>query len=86
MVEGYSPPRSTIAAAAVYLGALAIFAALVAGRTGFLNTPVLEQDDYGLLDAGGRLLEDPVCYRDHRTDGALEIVFRTVPREAILAD
>ena len=32
--------------------------------------------DYGLLDAGGRLLEDPVCYRDHRTDGAMEQVLR----------
>jgi rhamnulokinase len=39
--------------------------------------------DYGLLDAGGRLLEDPVCYRDHRTDGAMELVLRRVPREAI---
>ncbi|HEX7301861.1 rhamnulokinase [Lentzea sp.] len=25
--------------------------------------------DYGLLDANGRLLADPVCYRDSRTDG-----------------
>ncbi len=39
--------------------------------------------DYGLLDAGGRLLEDPVCYRDHRTDGAMERVLRIVPREEI---
>ena len=39
--------------------------------------------DYGLLDAGGRLLEDPVCYRDHRTDGAMEHVFREVPRAEI---
>ena len=39
--------------------------------------------DYGLLDAGGRLLEDPVCYRDHRTDGAMERVFREVPRAEI---
>jgi rhamnulokinase len=39
--------------------------------------------DYGLLDAGGRLLEDPVGYRDHRTDGAMERVLRTVPREEI---
>jgi rhamnulokinase len=39
--------------------------------------------DYGLLDAGGRLLEDPVCYRDHRTDGAMESVLRKVPREEI---
>jgi rhamnulokinase len=39
--------------------------------------------DYGLLDAGGRLLEDPVCYRDHRTDGAMERVLRKVPRQEI---
>ena len=39
--------------------------------------------DYGLLDAGGRLLEDPVCYRDHRTDGAIERALRKVPREVI---
>jgi rhamnulokinase len=39
--------------------------------------------DYGLLDAGGRLLEDPVCYRDHRTDGAIERVLRKVPRAEI---
>ncbi|MCX2951734.1 rhamnulokinase [Lentzea sp. NEAU-D7] len=25
--------------------------------------------DYGLLDASGELLDDPVCYRDSRTDG-----------------
>jgi rhamnulokinase len=39
--------------------------------------------DYGLLDAGGRLVENPVCYRDHRTDGAMERVLRRVPREWI---
>jgi rhamnulokinase len=39
--------------------------------------------DYGLLDAGGRLLEDPVCYRDHRTDGAMERVLSKVPRSEI---
>jgi rhamnulokinase len=39
--------------------------------------------DYGLLDAGGRLIEDPVCYRDHRTDGAMERVLRAVPRAEI---
>jgi rhamnulokinase len=39
--------------------------------------------DYGLLDAGGRIVEDPFCYRDHRTDGAMERVLRQVPREWI---
>src|SRR5688572_22647981 len=31
--------------------------------------------DYGLLDAGGRLIEDPVSYRDDRTHGVLERLF-----------
>lgn len=30
--------------------------------------------DYGLLDADGRLLSDPYCYRDRRTDDYMELV------------
>lgn len=41
--------------------------------------------DYGLLDEGGRLVEDPVCYRDERTRGVMEEVFRVVPREEVFA-
>lgn len=36
--------------------------------------------DYGLLDAEGRLLEEPVCYRDERTDGVMDEVMALVPR------
>ena len=39
--------------------------------------------DYALVDAGGRLVEEPVCYRDERTDGAMEQVFAAVPRREI---
>jgi rhamnulokinase len=39
--------------------------------------------DYGLLDASGELVERPVCYRDERTQGAMEAVFRVVPRAEI---
>lgn len=39
--------------------------------------------DYGLLDAGERLVEDPVCYRDGRTNGVMEDVFEIVPRSEI---
>jgi rhamnulokinase len=39
--------------------------------------------DYGLVDQAGALVEDPVCYRDARTEGALEAVTRVVPREEI---
>jgi len=39
--------------------------------------------DYGLIDASGRLLEAPVCYRDERTQGVMERVFARVDREQI---
>ncbi len=39
--------------------------------------------DYGLLDAEGRLVEDPVCYRDGRTNGVMEQVFARMPRAEI---
>lgn len=41
--------------------------------------------DYGLIDEGGLLVEDPVCYRDERTNGGMEKVFRTLPRAEIFA-
>ena len=37
--------------------------------------------DYGLLDRAGRLVGNPVHYRDSRTDGVMEKVFTRVPRE-----
>jgi rhamnulokinase len=39
--------------------------------------------DYALIDTGGGLVEEPVCYRDERTDGAMEQVFAVVPRREI---
>ena len=39
--------------------------------------------DYGLIDARGQLLEDPVCYRDDRTEGVMEQLFARVRREEI---
>jgi rhamnulokinase len=41
--------------------------------------------DYGIVDADGRLLEEPCSYRDTRTDGVMDEVFRRLPREAIFA-
>jgi rhamnulokinase len=41
--------------------------------------------DFGLLDASGRLLGNPVHYRDRRTEGAIERVTRRVRREEIYA-
>lgn len=35
--------------------------------------------DYGLLDASGALLGNPVNYRDARTEGVMEQVLKTVP-------
>src|SRR5687768_6377538 len=39
--------------------------------------------DYGLLDASGKLISNPVCYRDGRTRNAMERVFGEVPRSEI---
>jgi rhamnulokinase len=35
--------------------------------------------DFGLLDRDGRLLGNPVHYRDRRTDGVLELVLKQIP-------
>lgn len=39
--------------------------------------------DFGLLDKNGQLLENPVHYRDARTDNIMEEVFEVVPKEEI---
>lgn len=41
--------------------------------------------DYGLVDEAGRLLEDPVCYRDERNAPAMESVVARLGRSAIFA-
>jgi rhamnulokinase len=41
--------------------------------------------DYGLIDAGGNLVEEPICYRDERTTGVMEQVFELIPRAEIFA-
>jgi rhamnulokinase len=41
--------------------------------------------DYGLVDGEGSLIENPVCYRDARTRGVMDEVFRVVPREELFA-
>jgi len=41
--------------------------------------------DYGLVDPDGRLLEDPISYRDGRTEDIMPRVFARVPREEIFA-
>jgi rhamnulokinase len=39
--------------------------------------------DYGLVDAHGQLLEDPICYRDERTAGIMERALEILSREAL---
>lgn len=41
--------------------------------------------DYGLVNADGELIEQPICYRDKRTQGVMDQVFRLVPREEIFS-
>ena len=37
--------------------------------------------DFGLLNKEGRLISTPVCYRDSRTQGMLELAFQKLPKE-----
>ena len=39
--------------------------------------------DYGLVDGTGKLLEDPICYRDSRTQGVMDEVFARVTKEEL---
>jgi rhamnulokinase len=39
--------------------------------------------DYAILDEDGRLVEEPMCYRDERTGGAMDAVFAIVPSDEI---
>lgn len=39
--------------------------------------------DYGIVDHAGNLSEDPICYRDGRTEGIFEKVFADVSRAEI---
>jgi rhamnulokinase len=41
--------------------------------------------DYGLIDADGNLVEEPICYRDERTAGVMEQVFELRSRAEIFA-
>jgi rhamnulokinase len=39
--------------------------------------------DYGFIDATGKLLEDPICYRDLRTQGVMDEVFARVTKQEL---
>ena len=41
--------------------------------------------DFGLLDSQGRLLGNPITYRDSRTDGVMERAFARLPQAEIFA-
>jgi rhamnulokinase len=36
--------------------------------------------DYGFIDSTGKLLEDPICYRDSRTQGVMDAVFARITK------
>ncbi len=37
--------------------------------------------DYGLLDKEGRLIANPICYRDDRTKGMMDAAFQKMPKD-----
>ncbi len=37
--------------------------------------------DYGLLDKEGRLIANPICYRDDRTKGMMDVAFQKLPKD-----
>ena len=39
--------------------------------------------DYGFIDATGKLLEDPICYRDSRTQGVMDEVFARITKQEL---
>jgi len=41
--------------------------------------------DYGLIDGNGKLCENPVCYRDKRTQSTMEKVFERLSRDEIFS-
>lgn len=41
--------------------------------------------DYGLIDRAGKLVEDPFCYRDERTQETMKKVFAQISRDEIFA-
>src|SRR6185369_524682 len=60
-----------------------------AARAGELQRPVRSIGvdswgvDYGLIDAGGELIESPICYRDSRTKDLMQQIFMRVSRAEI---
>ncbi len=42
--------------------------------------------DFALLDERGRLLGNPVHYRDQRTEGMMEALFERIPRERVFTE
>ena len=39
--------------------------------------------DYGFIDARGKLLEDPICYRDSHTQGVMDEVFARITKQEL---
>jgi rhamnulokinase len=61
--------------------------AVVTARGGALTSIGVDSwgVDYGLLDASGRLLQDPISYRDQRTEDVPAMVFARIPRGRLFA-
>lgn len=77
------------ASGTLYWDALRLWHEIQAGLTGALREPAdgIGVDsfgvDFGLLDARGHLISNPVHMRDRRTEGVMEQVLQIIPRETL---
>jgi rhamnulokinase len=88
------PNRAVPVRGTLYWDILYLWHGLLAGLQNWVHSGDLDLDgigldtwavDFALLDASGRLLDNPVHNRDTRTDGMIERVLEVVPREEIYA-
>ena len=87
------PNRQVLAGGRLYWDFLALFEEMKTGlRKAFRQFDDIASIgidtwgvDFGLIDKRGRLLGNPVCYRDNRTAGILGKVFQSIPREKLYA-
>ncbi|MFG2501220.1 rhamnulokinase family protein [Streptomyces sp. NPDC048441] len=85
------PNRPVLAGGTLHWDILSLYAGILDGLRATADTPLTSIGidswavDYGLLDADGALLGNPVHYRDTRTDGVAAKAWTTMPATELYA-